>query len=1156
MPIYFQIPIPNYNALVNVGGDLQQYVTAAQNDQMILFLPNKQRIDIEYTYKDFLEKYRDFFILIQQVGGANNDRTTFLTQYATKEFLDDEQKYLEDARDGLRVGRNGQLPDGSQLQDPADPGLTDTMTAAQGAAHLLTGNDGLCLGGEHSAQNTKDFLYDILANNAMQGVGLIFVEEIKTWMQPMLDRYHQLPNPPGFPATLPQMPPKLKKALDKLSQDNSIAAPKDFTGVVEEARKRGARVVGIDSGEADPEADPEVARKNAVYGERRCAMMNFTSKKIMDEAIADAKQQNPNVKFVALMGEEHLNTAPGGVPGLSQLFKAPPVTLTAGGKLQWKPENPQNRGMPSKEEQAFIDAFLKKSDKMYYAQGGAAPLSVALQQRLRKQAAAQARTLKQPGKLKSPDQAAKLVNDNAVKGAITNFVTTATQEMGQTTWEQLVTAVREGHDVDAVDALLTTAMEEDNATLTKDVSGGDLKTLLHSACHNGHPEIAALLISQGANPNQADSDGNTALHAACERRPDAEDFLRETVEGGTKIPGERDYIIALQKRRFGAITRTLAANGANLDAKNKAGQAGLHLAAMNGLTKNIEKLLTSGANAALTDKRGWKAIDMAVASGKVETEQAFFTAQAAQNAKLVKDNEGRFSTIEILMRATRFEDTNDRNNIETMYKELYADPLMRPILDLAAVDAAGDRRPPQLATGNDRGGGLRLFVANGTKDSVGSLYNATDIGKSTPPAAGYDHEANVLLMAAGTTKNLKGEMIHELTHMAARAACNKEAIPAADQKAKTDYLKAIQETVASMHLTTDDPAEARVRELMSGRMASYAGRMGDTGLLQEFIVGIPQMIVEFGEPAVRKHAPDLFNYFKDFGDHCTKVAMTAHLFHDEQNHLDFRKNKTLANAPRPQAPPVTGSWVTPDDAMGKQQAGDLMDAVLAKVRIQYAVDNGQVGNLPPGVTVPFGPENFVISANQQRDLEKSLKKAREALKEVMFAEKVPRELSADDFRAMVKKTANLVATTHIDVLEGVLKKEATHFVRKQKVKFVDHRLATEKDLTAEEIAEAVVIKAQAAAWNVKKSLDDALDAIDVNEDKHAKMVAAVASKLTGYNPKTGNVATIQINMDNAVTKMASQPNLLRVKPQYDGKANTDHVSMDSQNQWLKQLAAF
>jgi hypothetical protein len=1135
---------------------------------MIHFLPNKQRIDIEYTFKDFLEKYRDFWRLIQQVGGANNDRTAFLTQYATKEFFEHEQKYLQDARDGLRVGPNGRLPDGSQLQDPADPELTDTMTAAQGAAHLLAGHDGLCLGGEHSAQNTKNFLYNNLRKNAMPGVGLIFVEEIKTWMQPMLDRYHQLPNPPGFPVTLPQMPPELKQALDTLSTGLAIQPPKNFTGVVEEARRKGARVVGIDSGAADPEADPEVASsgrtasENAVYGERRCAMMNFTSKQIMDEAIADAKQHNPNVKFVALMGEEHLNTAPGGVPGLSQLFNAPPVTLR-GGKLRWKPENPQNRGMPSKEEQAFIDAFLMKADKKYYAQGGRpAKLSVALQQRMRKQAAAQARTLKEAGKLKGPDQAANLVNDNAVKGVITNFVATATQEMRQPVWEQLVTAVREGHDVDAVEALLTTAMEKDNATLTKDVSGGDLKTLLHSACHNGHAEIAALLISKGANPKTADTDGNTPLHAACERRPDAEDFLRATVEGGAKFPGERDYMIALQKRRFGDITRTLAAKGAKLDAKNKAGQTGLHLAAMNGLTKNIEKLLTSGANAALTDKRGWKAIDMAVASGKVETEQAFFTAQAAQNAKLVKNDEGQFSTVEILMRATRFEDPNDQNRIETMYKELYTDPLLRPILDLAALDAAGERRPPQQATGSDRGSGLRLFVADSTKDNVGSLYNASDTDKSTPPAAGYDHEANVLLMAAGTTKNLKGEMIHEMTHMAARAACNKDAIPAVGKKAEADYRQAIQETVASMHLTTDDPAEERVRQLMSGRMTSYAARLGDKGLLQEFIVGIPQMIVEFGEPTVRKYAPKLLDYFKDFGNHCNDVATTVPQFRRERVHLDPGKNKTLADAPRPAVQAAAETWVTPDNARGGQaatkggQAADLLDAVLAKVRIQYAVDNGPVIDLPPNVTVPFQSDNFVLPADRQENFEKSMKKVREALQKLMDADKLPRELSADDFRKMVRKTADLVARTPDDDLEGVLKKEATHFVRKQKVKFVDHRLATEKDLTAEEIAEAVVIKAQAAAWNHKSRLDDALDAIDVNEDKHAQLVAAIASKLTGYDKATGDVATIQSKMNNAVTLMAKQPNLFRVKPQYKGKANTDHVSMDSQNQWLKQLAAF
>lgn len=40
------------------------------------------------------------------------------------------------------------------------------------------------------------------------------------------------------------------------------------------------------------------------------------------------------------------------------------------------------------------------------------------------------------------------------------------------------------------------------------------KTALHVACHEGHQQIVALLLSAGARPEIADDEGDTAYHFA------------------------------------------------------------------------------------------------------------------------------------------------------------------------------------------------------------------------------------------------------------------------------------------------------------------------------------------------------------------------------------------------------------------------------------------------------------------------------------------------------------------------------------------------------------------------------------------------------------------------------------------------------------------
>src|SRR5207302_2396081 len=111
-----------------------------------------------------------------------------------------------------------------------------------------------------------------------------------------------------------------------------------------------------------------------------------------------------------------------------------------------------------------------------------------------------------------------------------------------------------------------------------------------------------------------------------------------------------------------------------------------------------------------------------------------------------------------------------------------------------------------------------------------------------------------------------------LTHAAARLMYGDDTIPAeAGTQQAADYEQAIADDVANMHLlNTNDPAEQEVSRLFSERMRDYArrapaqGKHPDTKLLQEFLVGVPQLIADCGEATVERFAPNLLAYFKDF----------------------------------------------------------------------------------------------------------------------------------------------------------------------------------------------------------------------------------------------------------------------------------------------------
>lgn len=116
-------------------------------------------------------------------------------------------------------------------------------------------------------------------------------------------------------------------------------------------------------------------------------------------------------------------------------------------------------------------------------------------------------------------------------------------------------------------------------------------TALHLACYFGHPEAAAWLLAQGADPTAAAPGGLQPLHSAL-----ASPAL-------TSVP---------------ALVRMLLAAGAQVDAVQRGGFTAFHAAAQRGSIELSGLLLEAGADPALRTGIGEDAVDLARSKGQSE----------------------------------------------------------------------------------------------------------------------------------------------------------------------------------------------------------------------------------------------------------------------------------------------------------------------------------------------------------------------------------------------------------------------------------------------------------------------------------------------------------------------------------------------------------
>lgn len=1056
-----------------------------------------KRLKIYIEFKDFRTRFPYVTAFLTHQKRADQAvKSEAEGGYAQAAYFTRSQQMLDDARDAFRAP-GFQYP---AADKSANTGITPAMDEAQATQHLMAGNAGMCLATSHDDLVSKALLHDALDNGDFFGAGsgMLFIEELPTVLQSEVDAY--LASPPGT-----DMPPALKAKIQQLDQQLASKNPganigtKNWAGILAKAKDKGVKLFGIDGGDADP----GIPAKSAGFAEPRVAKMNKLAADVMRKAIAD----NPGLKFVASMGAAHANTHDGGIPGLAQVFDLP-VVRTDGRKLIGVPEDNTKRRMPSKPEQAFIDRYIAEVEKDL---AGVNDQSIgALRGEIARNANRLAQRLAASGQLGPGTDIGKLLATRAVadQAAGLNELVKAWPVPPATAADPRKLAEIA---IKADAAPVAAQIVRDNAGLAT-AKNAEGQTVLHLAARMGRGDCIGGLVAQGCNPRDPDAAGAQPVHLAVKVRREADDPLHTA-----------------QAETLGA----LVAAGADKDAADANGKTAAHHAALNGNRKVLEELNRRGADFSKRDARGWTPRDVAEGSTKVAAEKFFYENNITPNPELVAATDANLSTIDALMKATRCEKRADEAKVRAAYEKLYAIKELRPVLELLALDAMKPRDP-------DAGSGLRIMVADA--DNVGGLYAARD---ATPPGGAYDDGAHVLMVSSNVTGDFAGTLVHEMTHAAARIVYGKDTLPY-DNGSKNAYEAAAQEDVKNTALLMPDksPLDAAVMDRMSGRMSGYAAKYAGTAqktLNQEFIVGVPQLIAQYGPEQVGRLSPSMMAYFKGtFTDAC-RAKRNGPAYAAQRGKVD---DTPLATLPVP--PQQGGAWL--------DSSPNVATDGVALVRRNYSARNGTV---PPGAIV-HSANQFKLDPAQQKAFDEKMVRVEKLMKATFAEQGLPPKFSADSLRMLAMQLEPAIRTTaKAKDLDDLVAVRATNWARDAKLNFVAHCEATGDALADDALAEAIVIRAENLAWAEGAPTNGGEHAVEVDPKKHAELVKTLAQQLARLDPaKKANPSAL---IDKLAKPLAGDKTkgFYRKGEKRIGKRDPDHVSVDvkaARRTWVAELA--
>lgn len=545
--------------------------------------------EVDEAYSTIEPLYPDLLMFFLSKG-----RDVWHQQFATEAYRKEMEMQIDVSRDALRD---------FDFPTIADPGLAPTATPLAATQQILANGPGMVIGNDHGDKAPHDLLHAALDSG---DIGLVFIEELDVLWQPMVDEFLDSP--------IDEFPPLLEKKLKALQDTFKL----DFAALLRKTKQKGARLYGIDAAEAHyyEASDPR-------HHEDRNASMN----RVSDEVIKGAMRKHPNKKFVAVCGEAHANTSPGGIPGIAQLLNAPAVKFNPAGKLQFEAEDTSNRAMPPKEVQAFVDQFSLKLMKEYKEfkdkDGTVENLD---SDDLHAVAVRLAQQLQQGNRLNSVKDVAKALNRPEVQQAYQQqFDLTKARAAKR---EEMRQAIDSG-DVGKLDTLLTKFQQDDPFGSAHEVTlARNKSTLLHYAAEKGQPACIDKLLAKGYNVHALDDGGRTSLQMAVAggSLPTVQKLIGlgadPNLGTGKGAPPalwnaarSKDPSIVGALLRSGANPNVKVANDDGDGYKDTDGRSALHMAIATGDLGRAQELIAGGADLNQLDGKGKTPLQLVVEKG-------------------------------------------------------------------------------------------------------------------------------------------------------------------------------------------------------------------------------------------------------------------------------------------------------------------------------------------------------------------------------------------------------------------------------------------------------------------------------------------------------------------------------------------------------------